>query len=446
MKRVFNIAWKDLMMTFRDPMGLLLMLAAPIGLTLVIAFAFGGLGGSQSNSGLHDVPLAIVNLDKGEYGKVFTDVLMPSADQIATDPQSKQIADLIEAKLIDTEAEAKKLVDDKQYAAALLIPETFSESIVPSGLANGAAGSTIAVPSTVTLYVNPARVISANVIRSIAQSIIDQFMAGSSTGQVAVMSLITSGRLSPADAVQKGSAIANEMVKTVLAQQPITVDSVAESDLTAASDGGQESAAQATNKGFDWLSYMAPSMAVMYLMFTMSNASRSILNEQQHGTLPRMLVSPTSRASVLGGKMLGVYLTGLMQMAVLILAGKLLFNISYGEPLAVLIFTLVLVAAATAWGMLEAAIAKSSGQANALGWMINLTFAALAGNFIPRQAYPPWLQNLGLITPNAWGIDTYYKMVQGGGIQVIGLPLLVLGGMTVVLFTIAVLIFRKRYV
>lgn len=444
MKQVLNIAWKDLKMTFRDPMGLVLMLAAPIGLTLVIAFAFGGLGGSKSSGGLHDIPVAILNEDKGSYGSIFANVLMPTTDQVASDAQSKQIADLIDAKLVHTESEARDLVDNKQYAAAIFIPGSFSESITPSGLSAGSA-STDMKEIVITLYVNPARMISANVVRSISQSIVDQFMAGSAAGQIAITSLISSGKLTPVDAASQGSAIANEVVKVVLAQNPVQVESTVYSAQSSTANQEQESAAQATNKGFNWLGYMAPSMAVMYLMFTMTNASRSILNEQQHGTLPRMMVSPTSRASVLGGKMLGVYITGLMQMAVLILAGKLLFNISYGEPLAVLVFTLVLVAAATAWGMLEAAISKSPGQANALGWLVNLSFAAVAGNFIPRQAYPAWLQNIGLITPNAWGIDTFYKLVQGGSFNVIYLPILVLAGMTVVLFVAAVLIFRKRF-
>jgi len=350
MKRIFIIAWKDLLMTLRDPISLLIMLATPIGLTVVVAFAFGGLSNGNNSSGLNDIPVAIVNLDTGEYGKSFAEAFMPSAEQITSNPQSKQIADLVEAKLVSTVAEAHKLVDDEEYAATLEIPETFSQSINPYNQEEGMFSSAI-TPTVITMYVNPARTISANIIRSIAQAVIDQFMAGSTAGEIAISSLVTSGRLSPADVGTKGVEISTGLVKVILAEESIKVDSTVEQRESTSS------------KGFNWLAYMAPSMAVMYLMFTMSNASRTILNEQQSGTLPRMLISPTSRTAVLGGKMLGVYLTGLLQMAVLILTGNLLFNISYGPAFAVLIFTTVLVAAATAWGMLEAAIAKSAGQA-----------------------------------------------------------------------------------
>ncbi len=433
MKQILNIAWKDIKITWRDPMGLLLMLAAPLGLTLVIAFAFGGLGGSQSSGGLQEIAVAVVNQDDGSYGQILVDVLNPSVEDITGQPDLQHIADLLAPKNVTDETEARRLVDEEQYAAAIIIPGSFSQSIALDAASFDPAISYAPPPSVITLYVNPARPLGYGVVRAVTQNIVDQMLAGSAASQISISALTASGRLDPSSASDPIDTTAQTAVQTVLSSQPITLNETLESP-------------QNEDNGFDWLSYMAPSMAVMYLMFTMSNASRSILSEQQRGTLPRMLISPITRATVLGGKLLGVFSNGLLQMAALILGGKLLFNISYGEPLPVLLFTLVLVAAASAWGMLEAAFSRNSGQANALGWVINLSFAALAGNFIPRAAYPEWLQNLGLITPNAWGIDTYYKLIHGGTLADIGLPVLVLAGMTAVVFISAVLIFRKRFV
>ena len=52
---------------------------------------------------------------------------------------------------------------------------------------------------------------------------------------------------------------------------------------------------------------LAPGMALMFLMFTASNGGRSLLTERNQGTLPRLLVSPTTSAQVLGGKMFGIF-------------------------------------------------------------------------------------------------------------------------------------------
>ena len=77
---------------------------------------------------------------------------------------------------------------------------------------------------------------------------------------------------------------------------------------------------------FDLLAYFAPGMALMFLMYTVSYGGRSILAERSQGTLPRLLVSPTSNAQFLGGKVLGVFLMGVAQVGILILASAMFFK------------------------------------------------------------------------------------------------------------------------
>jgi ABC-2 type transport system permease protein len=198
--------------------------------------------------------------------------------------------------------------------------------------------------------------------------------------------------------------------------------------------------------GFDFLNYMAPSMAILYLTFTMANAGRSILAERDSGTLPRMLITPSRQAVVLGGKMLGVYLTGLLQMAIVLIAGRFLFAISWGDPLAVILLTLALVGAASGWGVAIAAFARTPSQAGTTAMAINLVFAALAGNFIARSAYPMWLQKVGFITPNAWGIEGYWALIYGGTLLEALPGIFALLGMAIVLFTLAGFAFRRQYI
>ncbi|MCZ7667658.1 MAG: ABC transporter permease [Chloroflexi bacterium] len=55
------------------------------------------------------------------------------------------------------------------------------------------------------------------------------------------------------------------------------------------------------------LAYFAPSMAVAFLMYTVSVGGRSILAEREEGTLARLLASPTSATQVMGGKVSGIF-------------------------------------------------------------------------------------------------------------------------------------------
>ena len=81
----------------------------------------------------------------------------------------------------------------------------------------------------------------------------------------------------------------------------------------------------------------------MFLMYTVSNGGRTLLAERNQGTLPRLLVSPTTTMQVLGGKMFGIFLTGVAQMLILIVASTLLFQLEWGDPLGVLVLVLAAV-------------------------------------------------------------------------------------------------------
>jgi len=183
---------------------------------------------------------------------------------------------------------------------------------------------------------------------------------------------------------------------------------------------------------------------LMFLMYTVSNGGRTLLAERNTGTLPRLLVSPTSTVQVLGGKMVGIFLTGVAQMLILILGTGLLFQLGWGDPLAVLALVLAAVFGAVGWGLFVTSIAKTPGQVAAIGSAIMLTFGILGGAFINTDAMPAWFRIVTKITPNAWGTEGFTTLALGGGLQDILTPILALVVMGLILFGIAVLLFNRR--
>lgn len=422
MKKILNITGKDLLLTFRDPAALVLMLVTPFALTLAIAFAFGGLtGGGAGGTGLQGIPVVIVNHDPGQFGEMLVQVL-----------ESADLADLLEpAASADAEA-ARAAVDADEASAAVIIPDDFSESILPAGLMQGSLSAAPDRQQTVVeVYANPTAPISAGVVRSIVVGFLNQVAAGTAGGQVSITQLMANGLISPQQAASLGQEIGERAGQEAADLQLIAVRG--------------ETAGEGEANGFDWMDYMAPSMAILFLMFTVSAGGRSILAERDEGTLPRMLVSPTGATQVLGGKVSGVYLTGLAQVLILITASGLLFGVRWGDLLGVVVLTLALVAAATGWGMLVAALARTPGQANAVGTAIALIFAAAAGNFVPRPTLPDWLRIASYVSPNAWGLEAFGELASGGALADIVVPILALLVMAVVLFTVATLGFRRQY-
>ena len=414
MKKVFLIGWKDVKLAFRDRAALVLMLAAPFVLTIGLGFITGRLSGSSS-SGLSNIPVVLVNQDGRQLGNTLVRAF-----------QSQDLASLVKPEIMDDPALARQHVDADQAAAAIIIPAGFTESIIPSGTI---PGETVQI----VIYANPTRPTSVGVIKTIVDEFISQMEVGRVGGQVAVTQLVSAGLIRPQDAAQVGDRIGTQ----IGAQQAGAVQ-----NSTAITLNSQTSGSEAIH--FDPLAYMAPGMALMFLMFTAAYGGRSLLSERAQGTLPRLLVSPTSTTQVLGGKTTGTYLTGAAQMFILILASALLFQLRWGDPLGVVLLVLAAVAGATGWGMLITALARTPAQVTSIGSALTLIFGILGGSFISMENMPGWFQALGKITPNAWGIEGFTTLAMGGSLADILVPIAALLIMGVVLFTIAVLIFNRR--
>ena len=423
MKKLLNIAFKDLTVTFRDRGAVIYMLATPFLLTLAMAFAFGRLTGGGSSSGLGQISVVVVNHDAGQFGQTITQTF-----------ESTGLADLLKPATLNDDAAARLAVDNDRAAAAVIIPADFSSSILPAGAAGGDASAFLnRKQSVVEVYSSPLRPISAAVVQSIVDQILNRLAAGAAGAQVSIQQLLTRGLVAPGQLATAGQTIGARAGQAAAQPSLVTVKT-------------QLSAAASSNSGgFDWLGYMAPSMAIMFLMFTVTAGGRTILAEREWGTLSRLLATPTTPAQVVGGKIAGTYFTGAAQMFVLIILGSLAFQIHWGGPIAVVLLTLALVAAATSWGMLIAAYSRTSGQAATLGTAVVLIFAGLAGNFVPRQLLPQWLQTASYISPNAWGLEGFMKLAGGSPLTDILGPLVALLSMAVVLFGLALLAFRRQY-
>jgi ABC-2 type transport system permease protein len=181
----------------------------------------------------------------------------------------------------------------------------------------------------------------------------------------------------------------------------------------------------------------------MFLMYTVSYGGRSLLLERTEGTLPRLLATPTGAAQVLGGKLFGMFLTGTAQVAILVAGTSLLFHLRWGDPLSLALLILAVTAAATGWGTLLAAFARTPAQVGSLGTALMLVFGMLSGAFVPLSTFPGWLQTVAHVSPNAWGLEAFTTLARGGALAAIAPALGVLVLMGAALFAVASVLFRR---
>jgi ABC-2 type transport system permease protein len=411
MKKLFIIGLKDLKIVFRDRPALLMMLLAPFLLTLGLGLVSGRLSGG-SGSAVSNIPVLLVNLDEGQLGQALVDIF-----------QSDQLAELVTPVLETDPQTAQKQVNDDQYAAAVIIPAGFTDSVIPTDPQNSEPTKMI------DIYINPTRPTSAGVTKTIVDEFISRVEVGRVSGEVAITQLINNGLIEPSQAMQIAQEIGMQGAENASSTDAISLK-------TTTNDGNAMQ--------FDVLAYMAPGMALMFLLFTVTNGGRTLLTERMQGTLPRILVSPTTSSQVLGGKVFGIFLTGAAQMLILIIACSVLFQIKWGDPLAVLLLVFASVIGAVGWGLLLTAIAKTPAQISAVGTALMLSFGILGGSFTSRDILPDWLRTLSLVTPNAWGLDGFQTLALGGGLKNILTPISGLLVMGVVLFGISAFLFNRN--
>ena len=412
LKKLFLIAIKDLKLIFRDPSALVLMLMAPFLLTLGMGAVTGGFSGGN-DTGISDIPVEIVNHDNGILGEALLEVF-----------QSTELDQLVTPRLPDGLNEAKELVDEGNSAAVIFIPEGFTESVIP-GMGRSEPGEVVQIE----FYENPTAPTSVGILKSILDQFLNQVEIGRVSSEVIITQLIKNGVISPQQAGEIGAQIGTEMAQSTGSGSAIKV-------IT--------NQAEEEGIAFNILAYLAPGMAMMFLMYTVTYGAHSLLYENTIGTLPRMLVTPTLSANILAGKMTGIFLTAIAQLVILIGGTSLLFRLQWGDTVGVILLILAAAFSATGWGIFFAAILKTPGQISITGSAVMLLFGLLGGSFFDLSMLPDWISVVNKITPNAWAIDGFYILSLGGKLHDIQTNLLALVIMGVVLFLIAAFWLNKR--
>jgi ABC-2 type transport system permease protein len=182
------------------------------------------------------------------------------------------------------------------------------------------------------------------------------------------------------------------------------------------SDGGMLIAVMARdvvgeNKHNPMVSFYAAAIGVMFLLFTASGASGSLLDEAESGTLDRVLSSRVTMGKLLAGKLLYSGLLAFSQLVLMFLWAWLVFKLDFvPHILGFAVMGLSTAFAVGAFGMLLASLCQTRAQLGPLSTLVILIMSSVGGSMFPRFLMPHAMQQAGLLTINAWAIDGFTKV------------------------------------
>lgn len=484
MRKMLAIAWKEVYVTFSNRNTVLIMIVTPLAISAIIGLAFSRFG--ENDVPIEDIPVAIVNFDEGNaygtnLGQVYVAALVPDAggsqgaippceliENAAQDIQSQEEAGSAGAdtdgidlfKLTDAvafdAAEAKSLVDagDVDAPAIGVGADGYVEAVARAAVENGVYSAAVFIPpdfsrnitfipgvhpqveqTGVTIYANSGEPISGEIIRSVVEGITNQILTGNIaiaatfSEMEATTSLQAVGQAASALDFSTAFACAFTPASNTVHLDPLTVG-----------------ASTSDNPAVDMLVKFGSAQAMFFALFTAGFGVLSMYDERRNWTLQRLVMSPTRRSVILAGKLAGVSATVFFQILILVVALSLIGSIMEGKPLLIwgtnLLAVAVMLASVTlavsGFGMLMAGIARTPEQGQVLGGVMTMALAILGGTFgfvLPKE--------IGMFSFIYWGRTAFEKMAAGQGDILLNVVVLVVEG--VVLFTIGVLLFNRRF-
>ncbi|MGQ0721913.1 MAG: ABC transporter permease [Candidatus Eiseniibacteriota bacterium] len=167
-----------------------------------------------------------------------------------------------------------------------------------------------------------------------------------------------------------------------------------------------------------------PGTMVMFILLVMTTSGAIMLVvEREQGLLRRLASAPMSRLAVVVGKLLGKFALGVVQIAFAMGAGSALFGMRWGADLPMVIVVLLAYGVLTAGiGVLLGSLARSEGQAAAVGVISSNVLAALGGCWWPIEITPEWMQKLQLFLPTGITMDAMHRLVTFGAGAASALP------------------------
>ncbi len=392
MKKILHLAWNDIKIEFADRSTVLFFFILPLVFTALLGASMRGPDPDADNRFV---------------------VLVVDEDQ--SDLSANLIAEL--------------------ENSAVVRPELTSQSQANLRMADGDAAIILVLHRGLESELGAGRAVQLELIKSPndPNTLAMEQAIYTATGKVggAILAAINA-----VNAAEKSQSFADEAARQVYFADSLKIAREAMATPFAVSEVTQAPAAARTSMNSFELS--SAGQLVTWTMITLLGASEVFVNERIGGTLRRLLSTPTAKATVLLGKITGRLGMGMLQMAVLILVGALVFKVNWGNsPLALALVVIAFGLAAIALGVMLGAFAKTRSQASGLTVMFSMVMAALGGAWWQIEITPPVYQSAVKILPTTWAMQGFNRViVRGGGPADVLLEVGILLGFALLFFVI----------
>jgi ABC-2 type transport system permease protein len=184
-------------------------------------------------------------------------------------------------------------------------------------------------------------------------------------------------------------------------------------------------------------------MGVVLTMTMVMITGLAITRERERGTMENLLSMPTRPFEVMVGKIIPYILVGYVQVGLILVAARVLFDVPMlGNVGVLLLVAFVFITANLAMGITFSTLAENQLQAVQLSFFFFLPSLLLSGFMFPFRGMPEWAQVIGEVLPLTHFLRVVRGiLLKGNGLNEVGLQVWQIVAFAVVALAVGI----KRY-
>ena len=371
--RLASLIRKEFIQIARDPRTLYIVIAIPVVQLFLLGYT--------ATTDVRNVPLAVLDQSRSPASRSLLDAYR-AADyfRLAFD--------------VDSEDELRRLIDDGEARAGLVIPPDFSQRLLAGETAHLAFVLDGSDPNVASTSLAASQLIGQSYSTGITFDRIERRGLG--------------GVVQPALDVRPQVWYNPDLVSAY---------------------------------------FMVPALIGMILqLITSMLTATAIVRERERGTIEQLIVTPIRSSELIVGKITPYVLIAFFDTIEVLVVGTLWFKVPIRGSLGLLLgLSGIFLVSSLGIGLVISTIARSQQEAMMITWFTLLPTVFLSGFFFPLAAMPAALQAVSLVIPLRYYLIIIRSvLLKGVGVSSLGPEIAALALFGIVTMAVAALRFRKR--